>query len=114
MPKHQVVKGVDFKSGSIQMTFESYQYLDPIIEVMKKYPEVEIEIRGHTDSVGSYERNMRLSKLRAESVRKHLIAQGIAPSRVRAVGFGPSSPIADNRTATGRARNRRIEIVRIK
>ncbi|MBD3315690.1 MAG: OmpA family protein [Chitinivibrionales bacterium] len=114
MPKHQIVKGVNFKSGSIQMTFDSYQYLDPIIAVMKKYPKVEIEVRGHTDSVGGYEQNMRLSKLRAEAVRRHLMAQGIAGTRVRAVGFGPSSPIADNRSAAGRARNRRIEIVRIK
>jgi outer membrane protein OmpA-like peptidoglycan-associated protein len=114
LPKHQVVKGVSFKSGSVQMTFDSYQHLDPIIAIMKKYPEVEIEVRGHTDSVGSYEQNMRLSKLRAEAVRQHFLAQGIAATRVRAVGFGPSSPIADNRTAAGRARNRRIEIVRVK
>ncbi len=81
---------------------------------MKEYPEIEIEIRGHTDSMGKYESNMRLSQMRAESVRRYLIAQGIDPKRMRAVGFGPSSPIADNRTAAGRAKNRRIEVVRLK
>jgi outer membrane protein OmpA-like peptidoglycan-associated protein len=114
MPKHQILKGVKFPSGSVEMTFESHQYLDPIIKIMKEYPNVEIEIRGHTDSIGKYESNMRLSQKRADSVRRYLISQGIDPTRMRAVGFGPSSPIADNRTAAGRAANRRIEIVRIK
>ncbi len=114
MPKHQILKGVKFRSGSVEMTFQSHQFLDPIIKIMKEYPDVEIEIRGHTDSVGKYESNMRLSQMRAESVRQYLISQGIEPSRMRAVGFGPSSPIADNRTAAGRSANRRIEVVRIK
>ncbi len=114
MPKHQILKGVQFKSGSVDMTFDSYQFLGPILKVMKEYPHVEIEIRGHTDSVGGYNTNMRLSQMRAEAVRQHLIAKGIDGARMRAVGFGPSSPIADNRTAFGRAQNRRIEVVRIK
>lgn len=114
MPKHQIMHGVTFKSGSVDMAFSSFQFLEPIIKVMKEYPQVEIEIRGHTDSVGKYESNMRLSQMRAESVRQYLIAKGIDAGRMRAVGFGPSSPIADNRTATGRTKNRRIEIVRIK
>jgi outer membrane protein OmpA-like peptidoglycan-associated protein len=114
MPKHQVLKGVTFKSGSVEMSFESYPHLEPIVRIMKEYPEVEIEIRGHTDSIGKYENNMRLSQMRAESVRQYLLSKGIEPGRMRAVGFGPSSPIADNRTATGRAQTRRIEIVRIK
>ncbi|MBD3390514.1 MAG: OmpA family protein [Chitinivibrionales bacterium] len=114
MPKHQIMKGINFKSGSVEMTFDSYQYLEPIIKTMKEYPHVEIEIRGHTDSVGKYSSNMRLSQMRAEAVRQHLISKGVDGGRMRAVGFGPSSPIADNRTAAGRAKNRRIEIVRIK
>ncbi len=114
MPEHQILNGVKFRSGSVEMTYDSHQYLEPIINKMKEYPEIEIEIRGHTDSMGKYESNMRLSQMRAESVRRFLIAQGIDPKRMRAVGFGPSSPIADNRTAAGRAKNRRIEIVRLK
>ncbi|MBD3319747.1 MAG: OmpA family protein [Chitinivibrionales bacterium] len=114
MPKHQVIKGVKFKSGRSEMSFDSYRHLDPIIEEMKKYPEIEIEIRGHTDSIGRASANKRLSQMRAESVRQYLISRGIESHRMRAVGFGSSSPIADNRTAAGRAQNRRIEIVRIK
>ena len=81
---------------------------------MKEFPEIEIEVRGHTDSVGKYQSNMRLSQRRADSVKKYLVEKGIESRRIRSVGFGPSSPIADNRTAAGRGKNRRIEIVRIK
>lgn len=114
MPKQQLLRGVKFRSGSPEMTFESHQFLEPIIKQLRKYPEVEIEVRGHSDSVGSYRKNMELSQLRAESVRRYIISKGIKPERIRAAGFGSSSPIADNRTAAGRAQNRRIEIVRIK
>lgn len=114
IPDHQIVQGVSFRTGSSDMSFESYQYLEPIVKKLKKYPQVEIEIRGHTDGVGSYQRNMELSKMRAESVRQFFISKGIEASRISATGFGPSSPVGDNRTAAGRAKNRRIEIIRTK
>ncbi len=114
MPKHQIMHGIKFRSGSAVMTIESYRFLEPIINEMKEYPDVEIEIRGHTDSVGKYETNMKLSQQRAESVLQYMASKGVDPSRMRAVGYGPSSPIADNRTASGRSANRRIEIVRTK
>jgi outer membrane protein OmpA-like peptidoglycan-associated protein len=114
MPKHQIIHGVSFKSGSSLMSVHSYRFLEPLIEELKKYPDVQIEIRGHTDSVGRYDSNMRLSQLRAESVMQYLISKGIDASRMKAVGYGPSSPIADNRSAAGRRANRRIEIVRLK
>ncbi len=114
MPKHQILEGVNFSSGSSNMTYSSYQYIEPIIREMKKYPDIRIEVRGHTDSVGKYESNMRLSKKRAESVKAYLVRKGIQAHRIHAVGFGPSSPVADNRTAAGRAKNRRIEIVRVR
>ena len=114
MPKHQILEGVNFASGKTNITFSSYQYLDPIVREMQEYPEIEIEIRGHTDSVGKYESNMRLSNKRAESVKMYIIKKGIESRRVRSVGFGPSSPVADNRTAAGRSKNRRIEVVRIR
>ncbi|MBN1760411.1 MAG: OmpA family protein [Chitinispirillaceae bacterium] len=114
MPKQQLLRGINFKSGKAEMTYESYQFLEPLLKQLRKYPEVVIEVRGHSDSVGSYSKNMKLSQERAESVRQYLISKGIESDRVRAAGFGSSSPIADNRTAAGRAQNRRIEIVRIK
>ncbi len=114
MPKHQILEGVNFASGKTNMTYSSYQYLEPIIREMKAYPQIIVEVRGHTDSVGKYESNMRLSQRRAESIRSYLIKKGVESHRVRAVGFGPNSPVADNRTAAGRGKNRRIEIVRVK
>jgi outer membrane protein OmpA-like peptidoglycan-associated protein len=114
MPKQQLLRGINFKSGSPEMSFESFQALEPILNQLKQYPDVVIEIRGHSDSVGNYTKNMQLSQLRAEAVRQYLISKGINPDRVRAAGFGSSSPIADNQTAAGRAQNRRIEVVRIK
>jgi outer membrane protein OmpA-like peptidoglycan-associated protein len=114
IPKQQILKGIVFRSNSPEMTFESYQYLEPLIRQLKQYPEVEIEIRGYTDSVGDGAKNMQLSQMRAESVRQYLGSKGIELHRIRAVGFGASSPIADNRTAAGRAQNRRIEIIRLK
>lgn len=114
IPKQQILKGIAFKNNSPEMTFESYQLLEPLIMQMKQYPEVEIEIRGHTDSSGENARNMQLSQMRAESIRQYLGTKGIELHRIRSVGFGSSSPIADNRTAAGRVQNRRIEIVRLK
>ena len=114
MPKQQLLQGINFKSGTPEMSFESYQYLEPIIRQLKQYPDVEIEIRGHTDSIGNYSKNMQLSQMRAEAVRQYIISKGIEAARVRAVGFGSSSPIADNRTAVGRTQNRRIEVIRLK
>ncbi len=114
MPNFQILSGVKFASGSSTMMASSYPSLDPIIKEMLTYPSVEVEIRGHTDSVGKYESNMSLSQRRAESIRLYLIKHGIESHRVKAVGFGPSSPVADNRTAAGRSKNRRIELVRIK
>lgn len=114
LPKQQILQGIMFRSGSPEMTFESYQYLEPIIRQLKQFPQVQIEVRGHTDSNGQYTKNMQLSHMRAESVRQYMVSKGIEPERIKATGFGSSSPIADNRTAAGRAQNRRIEVIRIK
>jgi len=73
-----------------------------------KYPKLRIEVQGHTDSTGSERYNLQLSQRRAEAVREYLIAQGVAPGQVEARGYGEMQPIADNSTAEGRARNRRV------
>ena len=114
MARHQILFGVQFRSGASEMTADSYRFLVPIAHELKSFPEIEIEIRGHTDALGGYDANMRLSQMRAETVRQYLLSLGVDGQQVRAVGFGPSSPIDDNRTAAGRARNRRIEIVRLR
>ncbi len=105
-----VLKGIyfDFNSALIKPT--SYPVLDDAAKVLIAYPKMRVEISGHTDSIGSDSYNMRLSQQRAESVRNYLITHhGINPSRLIAVGYGESMPIADNRTKSGRDLNRRIE-----
>ena len=67
-----------------------------------------VRVDGHSDNVGSNEHNLRLSKARAEAVRRALGAKGIASSRLEAIGYGRSKPIASNGTEAGRAQNRRV------
>jgi len=69
-------------------------------------------IEGHTDSDGSTEHNQVLSQQRAESVKSYLVAAGISSSRLSVEGFGESEPVASNATATGKAQNRRVELVK--
>ena len=79
--------------------------------IVQLFPKINLRIEGHTDSTGSDELNMRLSKERAESVLGFLQGQGVASSRLTAMGYGPKVPVADNATPEGRAKNRRVEIV---
>ena len=76
---------------------------------ISKYPDVKIEISGHTDNVGKREYNVDLSTRRAESVRQYLIGKGVKAERITTRGAGPDEPIADNGNAKSRAKNRRIE-----
>jgi OmpA family len=114
IPKVQIMRGIMFGNNTAEITFDSYQWIDPIVKSLKDFPEIEIEIRGYTDAMGNFAKNMQLSQMRAEAVRQYIINQGIDLRRVHAAGFGPGSPIADNRSAAGRAQNRRIEIARTK
>ena len=79
---------------------------------MRDFPDITIEIQGHTDSRGGDDYNMRLSGERAEAVRQYLMQQGIAAGRLTARGYGETRPIDTNRTEAGRANNRRVEFVR--
>ena len=107
-----VMEGVNFGSGSASLTSESFAILDKVVEGLKDNPEVNIEVRGYTDSQGRASTNQQLSEKRAQTVMNYLINVGIDASRLRAVGYGEEDPIADNNTAAGRAKNRRIEFVR--
>ena len=68
-----------------------------------------LKLAGHTDNVGSDDANMKLSKDRAEAVKDYLVSKGANPSRIEATGYGETQPIASNKTAAGRAKNRRVE-----
>jgi OOP family OmpA-OmpF porin len=85
--------------------------LNDVAKALKDQGYKAIVVEGHTDSRGSDENNMKLSQRRADSVRSHLITQGITADKITAVGWGESRPVADNDTAEGRANNRRVELV---
>lgn len=90
----------------------SFPILDTVAQVLRDYPDINVEIQGHTDSQGNDDYNMRLSQSRAESVREYLINKGIDSRRLTARGYGETRPIDSNRTSAGRANNRRVEFIR--
>lgn len=102
---------VNFRSGSDTLTMESSAQLDELASTLTAYPRVSIKVVGHTDNEGDASRNKRLSDARAKSVKAYLIGKGIAGRRVETAGMGSISPIADNNTESGRAQNRRVEVL---
>lgn len=107
--KSWVLEGVKFRSGSANLTNQSYPILYDAIGILKSNPGTKIEIQGHTDSSGGAAFNMTLSERRARAVKEFLVANGISASRLSVRGYGETHPIADNYTSAGRAVNRRIE-----
>ncbi len=108
-----ILSGVTFQPGKAVLTTNSYTILDQVYESLVEWPEVKLEIQGHTDNLGDKIANLRLSQQRADAVKAYLVKKGISSERLRAVGYGEEFPIADNRTAEGRERNRRVELRRI-
>lgn len=101
---------VTFDVGRATIKPQFHDVLDSVAIVIKKYKRNGVEIAGHTDNSGSPELNQVLSEQRANAVASHLRQNGVKPGRMYAQGFGESRPIASNRTAAGRAQNRRVEI----
>ncbi len=96
----------DFNKASVKTGY--FEHINRVAKFLKQYPEVNAVIEGHTDHIGSEEYNMNLSQRRAVSVMQKLIDKGVDASRLQAVGYGESRPIADNKTNEGRQRNRRV------
>ncbi len=108
--KTYVLKNVHFETGKATLTTSSYVALNQLVEALKAKPSLVIEIAGHTDNVGTYENNLKLSQARAESVRNYLLSKGISPERVQARGYADTQPVASNDTEQGKAKNRRTEV----
>ncbi|CAA6800546.1 MAG: Unknown protein, partial [uncultured Thiotrichaceae bacterium] len=104
------LQGVQFESGSDILTAASRPILTEVAETLRKFPELRIEVSGHTDSAGNDQLNLTLSQARAETVKQYLIDQGIDGNNLVAKGYGETQPIADNATAAGRAANRRVKL----
>lgn len=102
--------GVYFATDKYNINSASQQTLNKLIGVFKEYPDTNILVVGHTDSVGSEEYNMTLSKNRAYAVTNYLTSKGISGGRLNTNWFGETQPMHDNSTAEGRAKNRRVNI----
>ncbi|MFN7920077.1 MAG: OmpA family protein [Bryobacteraceae bacterium] len=103
------LKGIEFLTGSAQLTPNGRAVLDEVAAVLNKAATVSVDIEGHTDNQGVADSNQRLSEQRAAAVKAYLVSKGVTSSRMGTAGFGQTRPIADNNTAEGRQANRRIE-----
>jgi outer membrane protein OmpA-like peptidoglycan-associated protein len=90
---------------------EAREKLAKVSGILLAYPDLRVHVEGYTDSIGSDEYNQKLSEERAGSVRDYLVAQSVPDGEVTSQGFGKTHPIADNTTASGRAQNRRVQLV---
>jgi outer membrane protein OmpA-like peptidoglycan-associated protein len=111
--KSLILEGVNFATGKAELTPESQTILEGVAESLVANEEIKVQVGGHTDNTGSAAVNKRLSAARANAVREYLISKGVAANRLTAAGFGPSKPIASNKTAEGRAQTRRVELTRL-
>jgi len=111
--KAVILEGVEFDVDKETLRPASYTTLNEVAASLKDYPEIRVEIQGHTDSSASSAHNQALSNRRAESVRAYLVSKGINASHFNAKGYGEDYPIADNTTKEGKQRNRRVELHRI-
>ena len=102
---------IQFEVGSAVIKPESYMELDEILKSSVVAEGLKLGVYGHTDNTGNADANQRLSEDRANAVKSYLISKGLLTSRIEAKGFGPAQPIADNKTAEGKAQNRRVQIV---
>jgi OmpA-OmpF porin, OOP family len=109
-PASFVLEGCNFETGKATLQPEAYPVLDELVEFLKRKEDEKIEVGGHTDNVGGADKNLILSQDRANMVRAYLLTKGISPERVTSKGYGMTMPIDDNRTAEGRASNRRTEV----
>lgn len=105
-----VLDNCNFESGKAILLPEAYPVLDDLVEYLNRKDDDRIELGGHTDNVGGAVKNMKLSLDRALAVRQYLIDKGIDGNRIVAKGYGLTKPIASNKTAAGRAQNRRTEV----
>lgn len=108
------LNNIFFEFGKAALRPESNAELDRLVEYLHVSPTIELEIAGHTDNVGSAQKNLRLSQERARAVRDYLIAKDADPKKLKSVGYGMTKPVASNATDEGRQQNRRVEFTILK
>jgi outer membrane protein OmpA-like peptidoglycan-associated protein len=102
-------QNMNFKRGKAKLTPEALKIMNLVSDILNENPKLQIEILGHTDNVGRPALNMKLSNNRANAVMRYLIRRGAKPEQMKAFGFGEIKPLVSNKTAAGKAKNRRIE-----
>lgn len=108
----KVALQVNFATDKAEILPESRPQIDEVVQLLQDDPGLELSVDGHTDSTGDAARNMALSEARAASVVAALASKGIDPGRLQAKGYGQTQPVADNGSEAGKAKNRRVELVR--
>jgi len=103
-------QNVNFNTGSAELTPEALVILDLVSNILNENPNLQTQIAGHTDNVGSPAFNLNLSKKRASTVKKYLVSKGVKPEQMKTLKFGLTKPLVSNKTVEGKAENRRSEI----
>ena len=103
-----ILKGVNFDFDSDRLTEEAKEILNQVADTLKSYPEIKVEVAGHTDDVGTEAYNLGLSERRANSVKTYLTGRGVDGGRMTAVGYGKTQPLVEGTTDEDRAKNRRV------
>jgi outer membrane protein OmpA-like peptidoglycan-associated protein len=107
---NKAAASISFASGSAKLLPKSSASLNNVASILQENADYKVEINGYTDNKGDAEKNRALSEARAKAVSDYLFAKGIEEGRLSAAGFGDENPVADNKTAAGRSKNRRVEI----
>lgn len=108
----RVALQINFDTGKATIRPDSQPIVEQILTLLQNNPGLSLSVEAHTDNVGVPKANKRLSEARAKAVVASLVAKGILASRLTAIGFGQDRPVADNATEEGRAKNRRVELVK--
>lgn len=103
---------INFDTGKAEIKPDSIPVIDEIVSLLRSNRQINVSIEGHTDNVGAAASNQMLSEARAKAVMASIVAKGVGVARLSAVGLGQTKPIADNATEAGRAKNRRVELVK--
>lgn len=109
--KFSLSSDVLFPTNSSYLTDNAKVELDKLAKILSQQRDKKIRVDGHTDATGEENYNNWLSEKRAESVKKYLVDKGVSAARISTKGFGPSKPVGDNKTASGRQKNRRVEVI---
>jgi OOP family OmpA-OmpF porin len=104
-----VLRGVKFEFDSDRLLPQSKEILNDVAATLDAYPDVKVDVEGHTDNIGTDAYNLGLSERRSNSVKTYLQGRGVKPERMNPIGYGESRPIASNDTEAGREENRRVE-----